>query len=48
MPSESAIVAIFEGEQIIVPKDETVIRPGHKILILTKRESSEDVKKFLS
>ncbi len=44
MPEDSAIVALFDKEKIIVPKDETIVKEGQKILILTKRESASKVR----
>lgn len=46
-PSGSAIVAIIQGEDLFIPKDETLILPGQKLLILAKREVADKVRKIV-
>jgi len=46
-PSGSAIVALYENENLIIPDKETEINVGSKILILAKREVAEKVRKSI-
>ena len=45
-PSGSAIVAIYEDENLIIPSPDDVIRVGSKVLILAKREIANKVRKL--
>ena len=47
-PAGSAIVALFEGDNIIIPDPEKVIEAGMKVLVLTKNESIEKVRKMFT
>lgn len=47
-PSGSAIIAIYEGENLIIPSTDTVIRPGTKVLILAKREVADKVRNLIA
>ncbi len=44
-PSGSAIVALYEHDNLIIPDLETEVNVGAKILILAKREIAEKVRK---
>jgi trk system potassium uptake protein TrkA len=46
-PPGSALVAIFEDKNLVIPDAETLIKPGQKILILAKREIAESVRKII-
>ncbi|MCR4334956.1 MAG: NAD-binding protein [archaeon] len=46
-PSGSAIVALYENDNLIIPDKDTVINVGSKILILAKREVAEKVRKSI-
>ncbi len=47
-PSGSAIIAIYEGNELIIPSADTVIKPGTKVLILAKREVADKVRSLIS
>jgi len=47
-PSGSAIIAIYEGENLIIPSADTVIKPGTKVLILAKREIADKVRSLIA
>ncbi len=44
-PSGSAIVALYEDNNLFIPDPETVIKVGSKVLILAKREIANKVRK---
>ena len=44
-PSGSAIVALYEDNNLYIPDPETVIKVGSKVLILAKREIANKVRK---
>ncbi|MFH1391101.1 MAG: NAD-binding protein [Candidatus Diapherotrites archaeon] len=46
-PSGSAIVALYENDNLIIPDKDTEINVGSKILILAKREVAEKVRKLI-
>jgi len=46
-PQGSAIVALIEGSQLILPNPETNLGAGNKVLVLAKREAVEKVRKML-
>ncbi|MAG22047.1 MAG: potassium transporter TrkA [Candidatus Diapherotrites archaeon] len=46
-PPGAAIVALFEGKNLVIPDSETLVKPGQKILILAKREIAEKVRKII-
>lgn len=45
-PSGSAIVALYEENNLTIPDPDTVIRVGSKVLILAKREIANKVRKL--
>ncbi|MCD6247144.1 MAG: NAD-binding protein [Candidatus Diapherotrites archaeon] len=47
-PSGSAIIAIYEGEKLIIPSTDTIIKPGTKVLILAKREIADKVRSLIA
>lgn len=47
-PEGSSIIAIVEGDEMSIPKEETVIKAGNKLLILCTREIADQVRKNLS
>jgi len=46
-PLGAAIVAIYEGNTLVIPKEDTKIQAGSKILVLAKREVADKVRKAL-
>lgn len=46
-PPGSAIVALYEGKNLIIPKPEDKIAVGQKILILAKRDVADRVRKMI-
>jgi len=46
-PPGSAIVALYEGKNLIIPKPVDVIRIGQKVLILAKRDVADKVRKMI-
>jgi trk system potassium uptake protein TrkA len=46
-PPGTAIVALFEGKNLLIPDAETLVKTGQKILILAKREAAEKVRKMV-
>ena len=46
-PQGSAIVALFEGKNLVIPDGDTLVKKGQKILILAKRDVAEQVRKML-
>lgn len=47
-PSGSAIIAIYEGDNLIIPSTDTIVRPGTKVLILAKREIADKVRNLIA
>jgi len=47
-PEGSAIVALFEGEKLVIPKSDTLLRTGNKILVLAERGVADKVRKMLT
>ncbi|MCD6434046.1 MAG: TrkA family potassium uptake protein [Candidatus Diapherotrites archaeon] len=48
MPEGSAIVGIYEGNTIKIPKSGTEIKPNQRLLVLVKREKAGEVSKLFS
>ena len=46
-PQGSAIIAVYENDNLIIPDKDTTLRVGSKILILAKREIAEEVRKSI-
>ena len=46
-PQGSAIIAVYENDNLIIPDKDTKLRVGSKILILAKREIAEEVRKSI-
>lgn len=46
-PAGSSIIAVVKGEEVEIPMPETRIKKGDKLLVLTKKESAEKVRKTL-
>jgi len=46
-PSGSAIVALYENDNLIIPDKDSEINVGSKILILAKRDIAEKVRKLI-
>ena len=46
-PSGSAIVAVYENDNLIIPDKDSEINVGSKILILAKRDIAEKVRKLI-
>lgn len=47
-PEGSAIVAILEDANVVIPKQDTMIKKGDKLLVLSKRDIADKVRKMLS
>ena len=45
-PSGSAIVALYEDDDLTIPDPDTIIKVGSKVLILAKREVANKVRKM--
>ena len=46
-PAGSSIVALYEGKNLIIPKQTDEIKIGQKVLILTKRDVADKVRKMV-
>ena len=46
-PKETVIVALYKDGELIIPTPERQVKPGEKILILTKKEKTKLVEKFV-
>ncbi|RLG82552.1 MAG: hypothetical protein DRO40_07460 [Thermoprotei archaeon] len=46
LPSDSLIVAIYRGEELIFPKDDLEIKTGDEIVIFTRRQTIDELKKI--
>jgi len=46
-PPGSAIVALYEGRNLIIPNENDLLKVGQKILILAKREIADKVRKMI-
>ncbi len=46
-PPGSAIVALLDNKNLVIPDGDTIVKPGQKILILAKREIAEKVRQSL-
>lgn len=46
-PQGSAIIAVYENDNLIIPDKDTELNVGSKILILAKREIAEEVRKSI-
>jgi trk system potassium uptake protein len=44
LPRESVLVAIFRGDETIIPRGDTGIQPGDQIIALTSPEFEEDLR----
>ena len=47
LPENSGIIAIFRKNDFILPKGEEILEEGDKILVLTKRDYSRRIGKFI-
>jgi trk system potassium uptake protein TrkA len=47
MPYESVLVALFRGNDTVIPRGETEIRPGDEIVALTTRELEDELRAIL-
>jgi len=47
LPEGSAIVALYQNGNLVIPSKETMIEVGDKMLVLAKREISEKAEKML-
>lgn len=47
-PSGTAIVALYENNELVIPTPDTRILAGSKILVLAKREVADNVRKMLN
>jgi len=45
-PEESSVIAIYEDEELIIPTPKTEIKPGQKVLMLTRKEKTKEVEKL--
>jgi len=46
-PPGSAIVALYEGKNLIIPGPDSTVKVGQKILILAKRDVADKVRKMI-
>lgn len=46
-PEGSAIVAVIEDSQMTIPKEDTVVKEGDKLLVLSKRDIANKVRESL-
>ena len=47
-PKNSIVAAIMHGEQLIVPRGDTQIQPGDKVVVFTLPQALEEVEKFFN
>jgi trk system potassium uptake protein TrkA len=47
LPYEAVLVALFRGDDTVIPRGETEIRPGDEIVALTTRELEEELRTIL-
>ena len=47
MPEESAIVAIFRGEETLIPRGATRLKPGDQVIALTRPEFEDDLREAI-
>lgn len=47
-PPGSAIVAVYQKENMIIANPDLILTPGTKVLVLTKNEAIEKIRKILS
>jgi trk system potassium uptake protein TrkA len=47
LPSGSIFIAVFRGEEVIIPYGETQFQPEDKVLALVKRESEQALREML-
>lgn len=45
-PEEASVVAIYEDDKLVIPTPETEIKPGQKVLMLTRKEKTSEVEKL--
>ncbi len=48
LPDESVVVAVYRGEELLFPKDDLELRGGDEVVVFTRRQKLEDVKKTFS
>ena len=46
-PAGSSIIAFYEDDELIIPEPDSVIKVGARLLVLSKREVAETVRKML-
>lgn len=44
LPEESAVVCIFRGEETLIPRGATRLKPGDQVIALTRPEFEEDLR----
>lgn len=47
LPRQSVLVAIFRGDETIIPTDDTELLPGDEVVALTSPEREDDLKRAL-
>jgi trk system potassium uptake protein TrkA len=47
LPTESVIVALFRGEETVIPRGETEVLPGDEVVALTTRELEDALRAIL-
>ncbi|MDX1619953.1 MAG: NAD-binding protein [Nitriliruptorales bacterium] len=47
LPFEAVLVALFRGDQTIIPRGETEVRPGDEVVVLTTPELEDEVRAIL-
>jgi Trk K+ transport system NAD-binding subunit len=47
MPRDSSVVAIIRQDHVIVPRGDSVLRTGDRLLLLVTSDTEEDVRSIL-
>lgn len=48
IPRDSSIVAIVRHDRVMIPREDSVLRPGDEVMVLVNDESEEDVRRLLT
>lgn len=46
LPEESVIISIIRGNDVLIPKSETIFRPGDAVIVLVKTDNENKIKKI--
>jgi trk system potassium uptake protein len=48
LPRDTVLVALIQGEKVVVPKGDTVMTPGDRVIAVTSIEQEEELRRLLT